>query len=51
VNETTLNVVYGNIYGVRKAQARLIDEQGKISKEVEIGGSATNEEGKESRSA
>ncbi len=51
VNETTLNVVYGNIYGVRKAQAILIDEQGKISKEVEIGGSATNQEGKESRSA
>ena len=37
VNETTLNVVFGNIYGVRKAQARLIDEEGKISKMVEVG--------------
>lgn len=46
VNETTLNVVYGNIYSVRKAQARLLDDQGKINKVVELGGAA--DEGKES---
>lgn len=37
-NESSLNVIYGSIYSIRRTQAKLLDDAGKVLKDIVLGG-------------
>lgn len=36
LNESTLNLTHGSVYSLKRSQARLLDDQGKVLKEVNL---------------
>jgi hypothetical protein len=45
VNEHTLQVLHGSVYQLRRSVAKLIDEQGKVMKEITLGKDTNTTEG------
>ena len=48
VNETTLSMISGSIYSIKRSQTRLLDDQGKVQKEIVLGAEQGQVDGKKS---